>query len=192
MHRSTATIFFYCRHGKAAIPGETSLDPLYTSRLWTPKRGGIVPLGLPLWPYGVWTAMHHLRVFYGREYGVFLIYHRDRLVHRSCLFPRYQRFPFMATNDLQIGDVWTDPAHQNRGLASFAIEQILYAKAKPGRALWYVVDAGNFPSIRMVENLGFLRVGVGRRSRRLGLSLLGQFLLEQSEASEERGDKAHI
>src|SRR5262245_52693364 len=136
--------------------------------------------------------MHHLRVFYGREYGVFLIYHRDRLVHRSCLFPRYQRFPFMATNDLQIGDVWTDPAHQNRGLASFAIEQILYAKAKPGRALWYVVDAGNFTSIRMVEKLGFLRVGVGRRSRRLGLSLLGQFLLEHSEATEERRVKGHI
>jgi RimJ/RimL family protein N-acetyltransferase len=88
--------------------------------------------------------------------------------------------------------MWTHPAHQKQDLASFAIRQILYTNAKPGRAIWYVVDAPNLPSIRLVEKFGFLRVGVGRRSSLLGLSLLGQFLLERSEASGERGDKACI
>jgi len=185
MPGSAATVFFYCREGEAVTPAETDLDSLYTWRLWTPTQGGIVPVGLPLWPFGVWTCMHHLRVFGSREYGLFLVYHGDRLVHRSGLFPRYPRFPFMAGNDLQVGDVWTHPAHQNRGLASLAIQQILCAKAKPGRLIWYVVDAANLPSIRMVEKLGFLRVGVGTRSKRLGFELLGQFVMDRCEATGE-------
>jgi RimJ/RimL family protein N-acetyltransferase len=98
----------------------------------------------------------------------------------------------MGPNDLQIGDVWTHPAHQNRGLASFAIQEIVRTKARPDGVIWYLVDAANLPSIRMIEKLGFHRVGVGRRSRRLGVSLLGQFLLERSEASGASGDKTRI
>jgi RimJ/RimL family protein N-acetyltransferase len=116
-----------------------------------------------------------------------LIYRADRLLHRSGVFPRYLRFPFMAEDDLQIGDVWTDPANQNRGLASFAIQQILRANARPGRSIWYVVDAANLSSIRVVEKLGFLRVGVGRRSKRLGLGLLDHFVIDRCEGIGELG-----
>ncbi len=66
-----------------------------------------------------------------------------------------------------------------------AIQQILCAKATPGRLIWYVVDAANLPSIRMVEKLGFLRVGVGTRSKRLGFDLLGQFVMDRCEAIGE-------
>jgi RimJ/RimL family protein N-acetyltransferase len=144
-------------------------------------------MGLPLWPFGVWTSMHHLRVFANREYSLLLIYRGDRLLHRSGVFPRYRRFPFMAEDDLQIGDVWTDAANQNRGLASFAIQQILRAKAKPGRSIWYIVDAANLSSIRIVEKLGFLRVGVGARSKRPGFGLLDQFVIDRCEETGESG-----
>jgi RimJ/RimL family protein N-acetyltransferase len=185
MRDSAENVFFYCCHGEVATPVEAVLGFPYNSRLWTPTQGGIVPAGLPVWPFAVWTCMHHLRLFGSREYGLFLVHQGDRLVHRSGLFPRYARFPFMGRNDLQIGDVWTHPAHQNRGLASFAVQQILHVKAKPGRSIWYVVDATNLPSIRMVEKLGFVRVGVGVRSRRLGSSLLGQFVMNRCETARD-------
>jgi RimJ/RimL family protein N-acetyltransferase len=177
------TVAFYRFAGGGSLPAESCFDPLHRWRLWTPMQGGIVPIGLPLWPFVLWTGMHHLRLFANREYGVFLIYRGERLLHRSGVFPRYRRFPFMAKDDLQIGDVWTDPASRHRGLASFAIRQILCAKAKPGRSIWYVVESSNLPSVRMVEKLGFLRVGMGTRCRRPGLSFLDRFVMDQYETS---------
>src|SRR5262245_11585280 len=146
-------------------------------------QGGIVPIGLPLCPFVAWTGLHHLRLFANREYGVFLIYRGQRLSHRSGVFPRYRRFPFMAKDDLQIGDVWTDPGSRHRGLASFAIRQILDAKARPGRSIWYVVESSNHPSVRMVEKLGFLRVGIGMRCQSVGLGFLDRFVMDQCETS---------
>jgi RimJ/RimL family protein N-acetyltransferase len=121
--------------------------------------------------------MHHLRLFANGDYGVLVVYHAGRLVHRSGLFPRYARFPFMAREDLQVGDVWTDPEHRNRGLASFALQELVGAKARRGPRVWYVVDAGNAPSIRSVEKSGFVLIGTGQRTKRLGLALLGQFVM---------------
>jgi RimJ/RimL family protein N-acetyltransferase len=139
-----------------------------------------VPGGLPLLPFGVWTAMHYLQLFANREYGVLVVYHEGRSVHRSALFPRYARFPFMAREDLQIGDVWTDPGHRNRGLASFAIQRLVQAKARRGRRIWYLVESGNAPSVRAVAKLGFVRAGTGTRTKRLGLAVFGQFVLDST------------
>jgi ribosomal protein S18 acetylase RimI-like enzyme len=127
--------------------------------------------------------MHYLGLFANPGYGVLVVYHGGRLVHRSGLFPRHARFPFMAQDDLQIGDVWTDPGHRRRGIASFAIRQLVADKAKHGRRIWYVVEADNARSIQMVEGLGFVRVGIGTRTRRLRLSLFGQFVMNGAAES---------
>ncbi len=177
---STTFLFYRCD-----APPEGGVEPSlaadYSWQLWTPYRGGFAPLGLPLFPFAIWTVMHHLRMFANPEYGVLLVYHDGRLVHRSGLFPRHARFPFMARKDLQIGDVWTDPQHRNRGLASFALYQLVGAKAGRGRRIWYVVEAGNAPSLRTVEKSGFVLVGTGARTKRLGLALLGQFVMESPQ-----------
>jgi predicted GNAT family acetyltransferase len=83
----------------------------------------------------------------------------------------------MAREDVQIGDVWTDHAHRNRGLASFALQELVRGTVGRGRRVWYVVAASNAPSIRTVEKIGFTLVGTGARTKRLGLALLGQFVL---------------
>jgi RimJ/RimL family protein N-acetyltransferase len=149
----------------------------YAWRLWAPDRGGLAPHGLSIVPFGIWTAMHRLRLFSNGEYRVLVVYFDGRLVHRSGLYPRYARFPFMAREDVQIGDVWTDPGHRNRGLASFALQALVGATVGQGRRVWYVVETSNAPSIRTVEKIGFARVGTGARTKRLGLALLGQFVL---------------
>ena len=121
--------------------------------------------------------MHHLRMFANGDYGLLVVYDAGRIVHRSGLFPRYARFPFMTREDLQIGDVWTDPDHRSHGLASFALQELVRAKAGPGRRIWYVVELGNAASIRTVEKAGFTLVGQGARTKPFGLSLLGQFVM---------------
>jgi GNAT superfamily N-acetyltransferase len=173
----SSTFLFYRYDTLPTDGAPRTLPSGYAWRLWTPDRGGIAPHGLSLVPFGVWTTMHRLRLFSNGEYRVLVVYFDGHLVHRSGLYPRYARFPFMAREDVQIGDVWTDPAHRNRGLASFALQQLVEATAGHDRRVWYVVEASNAASIRTVQKSGFALVGTGARTKRLGLALLGQFVL---------------
>ncbi len=170
---------FYCRKSQDINQVELALDGRYTCKLWSPAISSIVPSGIPLTPFAAWWVMHYLHVFRNRDYGLFLVYQGGDLVHRSGIFPGYFRFPFMSGDDLQIGDIWTRPGHLRRGIASFAIQQILLSKSRAGRKFWYVVKRGNLSSIRVVEKAGFVKVGEGERVKRFGLRLPGSFRIIQ-------------
>jgi len=100
------------------------------------------------------------------------------LLHRSILTPRWYRFPFMAPEDLQIGDVWTEPRARGQGLAGQAIAEAL-AQAGNGQRVWYVVEANNRPSVRLIEKCGFSCVGEGMRTSPFGLRIAGRFHLRR-------------
>ena len=85
--------------------------------IWSPSLTRILPPGVPRKPYAAWWLFHRTHVFRNCDYAVVLGWHRRQLVHRLGVFPGYFRFPFMGPKDLQIGDVWTAPAHRGRGLA---------------------------------------------------------------------------
>jgi RimJ/RimL family protein N-acetyltransferase len=173
------SLLFYYWDQNTLEARQLTLDAVYSWTLWTPRRYEVIPRGLPWMPFAIWWVMHHLRIFSNRDYGIFCVYAGGELVHRSVVSPRYFRFPFMAKDDLQIGDTWTHPAHRRRGIAAFAIQEILAACARPRRAVWYLTEADNIASIRAAEKLGFVKVGEGTRQSRWGLRLLGYFALQQ-------------
>ena len=160
-------------------PALTTPDPAWTISLWRPSVGDIMPPGVHGIPFRVWWLFHNLHLFANQDYAILVIYDRDRLIHRSCVFPRYPRFPFMRDDDLQIGDTWTDPAYRGRGIATLAIREVLIRMARPGRAFWYVVESENVASVRVIERAGFTQLGKSVRTSRLGLRLLGAFVLTQ-------------
>ena len=129
-------------------------------------------------PFVVWWVMHYLGAFTNLGYRVFVIRDAEIVVHHSCVFPRYFRFPFMAEGDLQIGDTWTAPEHRGKGLATFALRKVVELCAKPGRKFWYVVADDNIPSIRVGEKVGFTAVGKGTKKKRFGVSLLGSYVIQ--------------
>jgi len=83
----------------------------------------------------------------------------------------------MDTDDLQIGDVWTYPGAREQGLAQLALTAV-QALTWPEDRLWYLVEVGNAASIRLAETAGYRLVGSGRRTRPLGIALLGRFRLD--------------
>ncbi len=179
---------FYRRSaGRAGGP----VAPLgYSYTVWKPGLLRVRPHGLPLQPFFIWWIFHQLRVFANRDYAVVLIQHQNQLVHRSVVTPKYFRFPFMGNRDLQVGDTWTHEAHRGKGLATLGLQAAL--EAGGNREYWYLVEEGNLPSIRVAMKLGFRLAGVGIRTRRLGLALLGSFVLRAppttpSETSEVKG-----
>ncbi len=160
--------------GAPSLPAEC-----YSAEIWHPTLFRIVPGGLPAFPFAVWWVLHTLRVFANRDFGILLVRFRGKVVHRSVITPAYFRFPFMSKTDLQVGDTWTDPDHRGKGLATIALQTILSCPSPRERRFWYVVEADNKASIRVVEKAGFHIAGGGDRTRRLGLALLGTYRLAQ-------------
>jgi ribosomal protein S18 acetylase RimI-like enzyme len=116
-------------------------------------------------------------VFKNRECAALTVSVGGVVVHRTCLFPGYFRFPFMGSDDLQLGDIWTHPEYRNRGMARFAVAQVLSRVSRPGRKLWYLVQDTNTASIRTAERAGFAVVGRGHRVERFGVRVIGSFQL---------------
>jgi len=100
-------------------------------------------------------------------------------VHRLVVTPRWYRFPFMGARDLQIGAVWTAPAARQQGLAQLAIAEVHHRFAGEPVAFWYVIDAPNSASAALARACGYEFVATGRRTRRFGSRLLGQFVIER-------------
>jgi RimJ/RimL family protein N-acetyltransferase len=150
-------------------------------QFWQPSLLRVKPRGESLWPFGVWWTAHHFRLFQGREYTLLLRYDNEVLVHRSCIFPKFYRFPFMGERDLQVGDVWTAPTYRGRGTAVRALKEVL--RRFPDRTVWYVCEESNVASIRVAERAGLRIAGFGTRTKRFGLRALGQFRMLSTEPS---------
>src|SRR5215475_5068850 len=131
------------------------------------------------------TAVHVLGLFATQECGAICVVQEGSLVHYSGFTPRYWRFRFIVGEDMQIGDTWTDPSQRGKGIAFFALQQILRIERSPGRSFWYVVGESNLPSIRVVKKAGFSLVAKGRWVRPLGIKLFGSYMMEEERGVEQ-------
>jgi GNAT superfamily N-acetyltransferase len=157
----------------------------YQAEFWAPRGGQLRPAGLGWMPFIVWSLVfHHGRIFSNRSYQLLLIKKDGELVHRSCIFPGYFRFPFMAAADLQVGDTWTAPSERGKGLAGWALASIIRRLATAGTTVWYICDQENAASAAVARKAGMKLVGRGIRTRRFGLNLLGKFQIVGSSPSQ--------
>ena len=129
---------FYCYDSSEEASAQCVLDSPYSFKLWRPSPFSVAPSGTALTPFALWWLMHYSGIFKNSDYGLFLVYDGEKLVHRTGIFPGYFRFPFMSNSDLQVGDLWTDPEYRGRHIASFALEQILATESRPVKTkqLW--------------------------------------------------------
>ena len=146
--------------------------------MWTPSWRAMRPAMVKGSRFFVWWIVHHLHIFANRDYAVLTVYDRAELVHRSCIFPRYFRFPFMATGDLQIGDTWTHVDYRGKGIAKAAIALVMQNSQRLGRRIWYLVERENSASISVIKRAGFTLAGVGTRRTCRGLRVLGSYRME--------------
>lgn len=125
--------------------------------------------------YALWGLWHLLHFFRNREYSICWVYESGQMTHRSAIFPLWWRFRFMAPNDLQVGDTWTELEARGKGHASLALQTIQRSCWAPNRRLWYLVEEDNHASIRVVEKAGFQLVGKGTKIHRIPGGLLDEY-----------------
>jgi GNAT superfamily N-acetyltransferase len=160
------------RRPQAAPPPELSVQ------VWKPAEQGPPGRNAFRSRNRVWWALSKTALFWRPDFAELTFWDRGRLLHRLVVTPRWYRFPFMAPNDLQIGDVWTAPEARGRGLARAGIAEALHQCTEKGDTVWYVAPVDNRASVRLIEACGFRLVAIGSRSRPLGLQMLGRFRID--------------
>ena len=170
---------FYRLQGARAATRTNDLAVGYSTEFWTPSWRRPIPPGNRTVKFWVWFLFDRVGLFRSSGYGVLVAFRGGRVVHRTCVFPRFFRFPFMNTGDLQVGDVWTLPSARGEGLATAALREVCRRVEKDGTAVWYLVEDSNAASIRVVEKAGFELVGFGSKHPRAGLLFLGYYSLDR-------------
>jgi RimJ/RimL family protein N-acetyltransferase len=169
-------ILFFKSVFKPDLSGSDHQPPGFHWELWTPSYCSFFPKGMKSFPYFFWLILHICHVFFNRGYRIFLIRDKDeRIVHRSVVTPGYFRFPFMKSDDLQIGNIWTAEDQRGKGLSVFAMNTIMRNCYKKTRTIWYLVEQDNEASTRVAERAGFTLYGKGYRRKRFGLKVLGYY-----------------
>jgi RimJ/RimL family protein N-acetyltransferase len=183
-------ILFYALSATSLPTSPIHRDPDGITRsLWAPSLLSVRPPGTDGRQWALWWGLHHAGVLAKGQFGVVLAYDADgALVHRATVVPRFFRFAFMGPDDLQIGNVWTLERWRGHGLATSTLRSIVEARRAPGRRFWYLTEASNAASRRLVERAGFEVAGVGRRKARVGSHALGTFHIE-SEWRPTAGDE---
>lgn len=172
------TVCFYLREADEPTHRELPLPDGTTLRAWRPCEQESLPLS-PFDPLhlGVWVQ-HKCGLFDDPRYTELSLWRGTDRIHRLIVTPRWHRFPFMASSDLQIGALWTHPAWRRLGIAACMMDHAHGLFAAPGQRFWYIAESANSASKALAAAAGYRFVGEGQRTRPLGLAMLGRFELE--------------
>jgi len=143
--------------------------------VWVPTLKQLRPKGFRWVPFGVWWMFHYANIFKSRAYKIYILRMSGRVVHRSCLFPAFFRFPFMCSDDLQIGDIWTAESERRKGLSVVVLNHIL--NENKNRTIWFLCESGNSASVRLARSVGMEFFGLGQRTTPLGIGVFGRFVV---------------
>ena len=170
---------FFRRSVNGAAEPLPALPLGFEIRCWSPTFDGYPPRGSRTVANHVWWALAKARRFARPDFTEISISDDHRVLHRLVVTPAWYRFPFMAPEDLQIGAVWTAAQARRKQLARSAILEAHRRFGASGGSFWYVADAGNNASEALARSCGYELVATGRRTRRFGTSLLGQYVIDR-------------
>ena len=174
------SVVFFARDGEIAPAEERSLPDGTRFQIWQARDK--LPVSWEALRVAV-KIQHKLGLFDDDRYSEIGIWDASTRVHRLIVTPRWHRFPFMADGDLQIGAVWTHPGWRQRGLARLAIARAHCLFAAPGQRFWYVTDSSNAASVALAQRAGYRLIGEGRRTKPIGIAMLGQFQVDREFAA---------
>jgi len=104
----------------------------------------------------VFQLMTHgrARIYYATQNG--------ELVHTSYVIPKCMKFPFLGSNDYEIGPCFTYPKYRGKGVYPAMLRRICNSVGMENSVFYMIVDAANTSSIKGIEKAGFEKCGFVR------------------------------
>lgn len=174
---STLKVLYY----KYTANKETlsNVDTKWSVEQWQPSLFSIKPKGLPIYPFLIWWCFYYLKIFRNKNYFIFLVRDKERVVHRTCVFPPFFRFPFMSKGDVQVGDILTVAEYRGKGLASYVLSMAKKLTNLSEGGVWYVVENDNAISQKVARNNGFRLFGSGEKKVVFSLNILSRYIINK-------------
>lgn len=167
--------------GRERVIARRATAPDYAVHFWSPSLRVPFPPGRRDPRIMTYSLMHVAGMFGCPDYAMVMLKHRSgALAHSSMIIPAFARFPFMGSDDLQIGATETPPAFRGQGLAAWAIDEII-ARHGSDRTYWYLTEAANTASVSVIRKAGFTLAGTGDKRPRFGLRPLGYYAINSPD-----------
>ncbi|CAA6805030.1 MAG: Unknown protein [uncultured Sulfurovum sp.] len=103
------------------------------------------------------------------KYKIIYLYDNDKIIHYTHLLPKFFKFPFMKSDDLEIGPSWTAIEFRGKGLFPSVIAYILEHFKKGHRDFHILVHDDNISSQKAIQKVDFQEWGRGYRTKFLGI-----------------------
>ena len=123
----------------------------------TPSHGFSLP-GEALSAKQICTRMMFWAVSHGKA-KLYYIIQDGEIAHTSYLIPKCHKFPFLSSDDYEIGPCATHPQYRGRGLYPCVLNHICRTVGNENSVFYMIVDEGNASSVRGIEKAGFERCG---------------------------------
>lgn len=174
-------ILFYGLTSRSCFRPQRSLGVRWRAEFILPRISSLASKRLvSKFSLGCW-ALHTTKQFANQDCGL-LTLSDGRVIASYCwAHPGFFRYPFMATQDLQVGKVFTHPDYRGNGLAAAGVSELVHRCTRPGRTIWYLTSKENPASIRVAEKLGFELRGRGGIRARWGTQALGGYEINIAE-----------
>lgn len=140
---------------------------------WTPNFLQIKPILFPYMPFFIWYIFYHFGVFENKNYFVAYIKNQNKILHKTLIFPKFYRFPFMKKNDLQLGDIFTEKTYRGRGIA-FNVVNLIINMYKT-KNFWFLCSENNISSIMIAHNNNFKLKGYGYKVTPFGFNIFSYY-----------------
>ena len=161
----------------------TKVNASYKLETFKPDWLHIMPKGMNVTLIGMYQSLVFIIWWFlylamwkrqDKSYEHYLVYDGERLIHYSVVLPRYYRYPFMGSNDIQIGPYWTAEEYRGQGICPFIIRKTLSDYQLRRGYAYVLISEDNLKSQRSAIRGGVDFYGYGIRTR----GPLGKFLLD--------------
>ncbi|HEX4695439.1 GNAT family N-acetyltransferase [Sphingomonas sp.] len=170
-------VFFELKPGDPPPP-VLALPPGMVMRIWQPASRGLPPSGSRTFDNYIWWLFTRLRVFATNEFTELTVWQDGRKVHRLVVSPRWHRSPFMGSDDLEVGNMWTLPEARGQKLAHTIIGEAHRLFSDRERRWWWLTEVDNAPSVAIAARCRYRPIGAGCKTRPLGIGIWGQYILQ--------------
>ena len=168
--KSEKILFFY-NSIDSRVNSKNKIELIF----WSPSLLQIKPILFPIIPFLIWYIFHYLGIFENKKFSIAYIKNKNKILHRTLIFPKFYRFPFMKKQDLQLGDILTEKSFRGKGVASKVISFIL-EKYKT-KNFWFLCNENNISSILIAHNNNFKLKGYGYKVIPFGLNIFSYYKL---------------
>jgi len=162
-------ILFFYNSRDLRINSKNKIELIF----WTPSLFKIKPILFPYMPFIIWYMFYYFGIFVNKKYRIAYIKNKNKILHKTLIFPKFYRFPFMKKNDLQLGDILTEKSFRGKGVASKVISFIL-DKYKT-KSFWFLCNENNISSIMLAHNNNFKLKGYGYKVTPFGLNIFSYY-----------------